>query len=282
MRVWGQGLLAGLGVWSSMALAQVPAELLLADEERFISANAEFTLLHEMGHLLIHELQLPVLGREEDAADHLGLMGLFLLHGEHRREDLYLQLIDVADYWSLESSYAKERDQAIQAWDSHAMDDQRFYNIACLIYGSDPQNLDWVLEVTGLPDERSFYCDEEYRQVEHAVTWLSEHFRARSAEQGHRIQVEYGPLPVQLEGGEALLARIQASGLIEQVANRASDSFPLPRPVSLRLVTCGAPDAWYNRLQGELNLCYELIEHFRVLAAELPALRARRLQAHGQ
>ena len=40
------------------------------DELRFITANAEFTLLHEMGHLLISELQLPVLGREEDAADH--------------------------------------------------------------------------------------------------------------------------------------------------------------------------------------------------------------------
>ena len=49
------------------------------DELRFITANAEFTLLHEMGHLLISELQLPVLGREEDAADQLGFMGLFLL-----------------------------------------------------------------------------------------------------------------------------------------------------------------------------------------------------------
>ena len=48
------------------------------DETRFITANAEFTLLHEMGHLLISELQLPVLGREEDAADQLGFMGLFL------------------------------------------------------------------------------------------------------------------------------------------------------------------------------------------------------------
>ena len=49
-----------------------------AEQLRFVTTNSEFTLLHEMGHLLIHELQLPVLGREEDAADQLGFIGLFL------------------------------------------------------------------------------------------------------------------------------------------------------------------------------------------------------------
>ena len=59
---------------------EIPAAALDADTVRFVQANAEFTLLHEMGHLLIHELGLPVLGREEDAADQLGFMGLFLLY----------------------------------------------------------------------------------------------------------------------------------------------------------------------------------------------------------
>jgi uncharacterized membrane protein YgdD (TMEM256/DUF423 family) len=58
--------------------ATPPVPPLQANELHFISANAEFTLLHEMGHLLINELQLPVLGSEEDAADQLGFMGLFL------------------------------------------------------------------------------------------------------------------------------------------------------------------------------------------------------------
>lgn len=37
---------------------------LSVDEVRFTVANSEFTLMHEMGHLLISELQLPLLGRE--------------------------------------------------------------------------------------------------------------------------------------------------------------------------------------------------------------------------
>ena len=68
---------------------------------RFTVANAEFTLMHEMGHLLISELQLPVLGREEDAADQLGFMGLFLLQQEQHRDDFYAKLMDVADYWRM-------------------------------------------------------------------------------------------------------------------------------------------------------------------------------------
>jgi hypothetical protein len=38
--------------------------------------------------------------------------------------------------------------------------------------------------------------------------------------------------------------------------------------------TCGAPDAWFNRISGELTLCYERIAYFRTLARELPKLRA--------
>jgi putative metallopeptidase DUF4344 len=34
----------------------------------FVLGNVTFVLLHEMAHALVHELNLPVLGREEDAA----------------------------------------------------------------------------------------------------------------------------------------------------------------------------------------------------------------------
>lgn len=122
------------------------------DAVRFTVANAEFTLMHEMGHLLISELQLPVLGREEDAADQLGFMDLFLLQREQHRDDFYAKLMDVADYWRLEWQGAERSGTQVPVWDSHALDAQRFYNIACLAYGSDPDRLDWVLEVSGLPD----------------------------------------------------------------------------------------------------------------------------------
>ena len=258
-----------------------PAAELSVDEVRFTVANSEFTLMHEMGHLLISELQLPVLGREEDAADQLGFMGLFLLQQEQHRDDFYAKLMDVADYWRLEWQSAERSGTEIPVWDSHALDAQRFYNIACLAYGSDPDRLDWVLEVSGLPVERALYCPEEYAQAAHAVQWFREHFgRSNERPARHRIRVIYDTPPGHLPGGTELLEKIRASGELEAVAAKASEAFELPRDLTLRMSTCGAPDAWFNRISGELTLCYERIAYFRDLAAELPRLRRESAPPH--
>src|SRR6187399_1025462 len=57
---------------------------LLVDLSRRFSADAEgkgvssgavnFVLVHELGHAVIHALDIPVLGREEDAADELAAL----------------------------------------------------------------------------------------------------------------------------------------------------------------------------------------------------------------
>jgi hypothetical protein len=48
-------------------------------EVRFVVGNALWTLVHEMGHALIAELNVGILGREEDAADCIATIAL--LHG---------------------------------------------------------------------------------------------------------------------------------------------------------------------------------------------------------
>lgn len=264
--------------FSSFAQA-VPEQVLHPNEVRFVTANAEFTLLHEMGHLLISELQLPVLGREEDAADQLGFMGLFLLHGRHRDANFYAKLLDVADYWRLEWQRQRPDAPEIHEWDSHALDAQRFFNLACLAYGSDPRQLEWVIQMTGLPDERAFYCPEEYQQAEYAVSWIRQHF-ARSPDQPilHHLRVDYQPPPQHLPGASELLEKVRASGELEAIAARTSSTFALPRDLKLIVAACGEADAWYNRISGELTLCYERILYFRELARELPRLRQPFLQ----
>jgi hypothetical protein len=273
-------LLAGI---VAPAAAQQQAPDLSAQALRFTVANAEFTLMHEMGHLLISELGLPVLGREEDAADQLGFMGLFLLHGRQHDATFYAKLMDVADYWRLEWRNAERNGDGIALWDSHALDAQRFYTLACLAYGSDPQRMEWIIQATDLPEERAFYCDQEYAQALHAVNWLKEHFRRKPGEPaGARIQVHYDPPSYALEEGQQLLERVRASGELEAVANKAADTFALPRPLILRLTSCGAADAWYDQRAGELTLCYEQLEHLRHLAAQLPHLRNATGQGQAQ
>ncbi|MNF83415.1 hypothetical protein D3C85_1097400 [compost metagenome] len=261
---------AGLG----FAQSTPPAAALRSDESRFIIANAEFTLLHEMGHLLIAELELPVLGREEDAADQIGFISLFLSYDQHHDAGFYAKLLDIADYWRLEWRRPKPDNEEVHAWDSHGLDAQRFYNLACLIYGSDPDELEWVPELTGLPVERALYCDQEYAQVRRALTWVMQNHRHPPGTPiRHRLRVHYDPPNERLADGARLLQLIRSSGVVEALANRASETYQLPRDALLRLTNCGAVDAWYSRTAGELVLCYESLAHFQRLARQLPRLR---------
>lgn len=265
------GLLLGTAV---MASEQPPPQALRSDSGRFVAANVEFTLLHEMGHLLIAELDLPVLGREEDAADQLGFISLYLAYGRQRDADFYAQLLDIADYWRLEWLRTKPVEEEVYAWASHGLDAQRFYNLACLIYGSDPDQLEWVPKVTGLPVERALYCDQEYTQVRKALAWVEQlHGRPAGEPIRHRIQVIYEQPSLLLKDGQQLLEQIQRAGEVEGIAERVSETYRLPRDLVLRLSNCGAPDAWYSRTGGELVLCYERLAYFQALAAQLPRLR---------
>ena len=67
----------------------------IRDGVEFAIGNVLFVLLHETGHALISDLEIPVLGREEDAADQLATvmalkMAEFLRRpcGGQRREGL--------------------------------------------------------------------------------------------------------------------------------------------------------------------------------------------------
>lgn len=258
----------------ALASEQPPPEVLRSDSARFVAVNIEFSVLHEMGHLLIAELDLPVFGREEDAADQLGFINLFLAHGLQRDADFYAALIDIADYWRLEWQRAKDDDDQVQPWASHALDAQRFYNLACLIYGSDPDRLEWVPTITGLPVERALYCDQEYAQVRRALAWVEQqHGRSIGEQPFHRIEVIYDTLGLRLGHIQPLIEEIQRTGRIEAIARRASATYRLPRDLVLRLTNCGGPDAWYHRHAGELVLCYERLAYFQTLSAQLPALR---------
>src|SRR5437764_15247557 len=61
------------------ALDNVPRLKKLSPEKKkelveFVLGNTLFVLAHEMGHGLINEMNMPVLGREEDAADSFAIV----------------------------------------------------------------------------------------------------------------------------------------------------------------------------------------------------------------
>src|SRR6266850_2514606 len=49
------------------------------DRVEFVIGNSLFVLLHELGHVIIDEMKLPVLGRQEDTADTFAALRLLTI-----------------------------------------------------------------------------------------------------------------------------------------------------------------------------------------------------------
>ena len=128
-----------------------------------------WTLYHEMGHALINVLDLPAVGKEEDAVDQFSTLVL-LQSGEQEAE-----AVDIAAEEFRLSAAAHDKSEDAY-WDEHSLDKQRFYNILCLVYGQDPDRKSNKAMVKDgeLPKERAEGCQEEYRQLDRAWSRLTD------------------------------------------------------------------------------------------------------------
>jgi hypothetical protein len=141
--------------------------------------------LHELGHAIIDYNRVPVLGREEDAADQLA--AYFLLQFD--KAEAPRLIAGVAHTYKLDAVSPKiatmqldddEQASPVQRFykrnkvfaDEHALPAQRFYNILCMAYGADPKLFAYVVDKGYLPKERAEICDIEYGQVELAMNKL--------------------------------------------------------------------------------------------------------------
>jgi hypothetical protein len=123
-----------------------------------------FIALHEVGHALVDVLDLPITGREEDAVDQLSS---WLLIGE---EGGNTAVLDAAASFSLagERVDLAERDFA----DQHSLDQQRYFNMVCWVYGSDPDAHAALLDADVLPATRAAGCAQEYAQLDRSWSRL--------------------------------------------------------------------------------------------------------------
>jgi hypothetical protein len=122
-----------------------------------VASATMFTFFHEMGHALIAIYDLPVTGREEDAVDQLATM--ILLQGGEEGEN---SAIDGANSFVGED---EEEMDDLSFWDEHSLDEQRFYNILCWIYGKDPEGYQYLVEDETLPANRAERCPAEYNRM---------------------------------------------------------------------------------------------------------------------
>ncbi len=129
-------------------------------DDMVFGAMAVF-FFHELGHCLIDVWDLPATGREEDAVDQLAMV--LLLDGTPEGERMVLS---AAIFFSISS--AEQDDRELAFWDEHSLDQQRFYDMLCQIYGSNPEKNEHLLGEDALPLERAARCPAEYKRIDSA------------------------------------------------------------------------------------------------------------------
>jgi hypothetical protein len=115
---------------------------------------AAFFLWHELGHAMIDLFQLNFTGREEDVADQLAAFGML-----HAMPNTKRNLMNAA-LWFFEKGETNLAEEALA--DEHSLDKQRFYNVMCWAYGSDPDTLGYLAaSLKGRADR----CEDEFRKM---------------------------------------------------------------------------------------------------------------------
>jgi hypothetical protein len=118
------------------------------------------TVLHEFAHALFDYHGIPVLGREEDAADQVAAY-IYLNLGKAEARRL---IMGTAYTYLIESRDTAPPSMADFA-DEHSTTEQRAFNLLCMAYGADPELFEDIIILGGLTQERADNCGEEYELI---------------------------------------------------------------------------------------------------------------------
>lgn len=161
-------------IWKGANSGARPAAI--DSEDAFVGPFTD-VFLHEASHALFDMLHVPILGREEDAADQLAAYYVLQLPNDVKRK----LVLGTAWAYASELKVRGARDlhrrrlevaRHITFADEHGTPAQRLYNLLCIAYGSDKELFAEAVDKGFLPRERAEICEDEYRQVDFAYRTL--------------------------------------------------------------------------------------------------------------
>ena len=246
----------------------------------FVVGNTLVLLLHEIGHVLISQFQLPVLGREEDAADTYAALTMLRVGTSFTVQSL----ADAAKGWFFDARRDQEIGDKPLYYDEHNVSAQRAYQIVCLMVGSDPEKFKSLADQAKMPEERQNTCKRDYRKAREAWSAvLAPHLR-QPGQPETKISVVYGDG----KGNYDRLANLFRSiHFLETVAEHAQDTYLWPYPWTLAMESCGRPGSDYDTDTRTVIMCYEQAFDFAELyrayvpvkPAPIPVANTRRSRA---
>ena len=248
---------------AARAMENIPRLKSLSQQQRkdlveFVAGNVLFVLTHELAHALIGEMDLYVLGREEDAADAFAVTAML----EVGTEVSTRVLVQAATGWFLSDKRNQAEGIELNFYDDHGLDRQRAYQIVCLMVGSDANKFAEAADKAKLPKSRQQTCEDDYGVASSSwSTALKPHLRGADQPK-QKIDVVHGPAkgPV-----EVIAQAFRTIKLLETVANLAAERYAWPRPITLEMLSCGQPNAHWDLDGHKIVICYELGQDFAML-----------------
>lgn len=230
-------------------------EQVAADAMDFAMHDAEYTMYHEIGHLLVNELDLPVLGKEEDAADALAV--ILMLNDTADLAESANALVDSADGWYYNAVKANRATvEDLMYYDSHSLDIQRAYAMVCMMVGAQPEAFKETADGFSMDAEGQEQCSYTYADADRAWSKLLEPFLAvEGGPAGAPITVVYEDAA---PGFEQYKDELESRAILDNAAALVSAKFVLPRPITFLGTQCDTANAWYSNSDAEITYCYAL------------------------
>src|SRR4051812_40764631 len=226
----------------------------IKDSVEFVTGNVLFVLAHETAHAMIGEMGIPVLGKEEDAADALATI-VAIKMGVSFADRV---VVNAARGWFL--SDQRDRMQGIPTnfYDEHGMDLQRAYSIVCLLVGGKPERFSGLANEVKLPEERQASCQDDFSNASWSWEQALKSHKRKPEDPKTKIDTKYAEA-----GNYSNLAELGARlKILEAVAEWLSEDFVWRRPISLEMQQCGSPGARWDLSSQKIIVCYEIIREF--------------------
>jgi hypothetical protein len=227
----------------------------------YFVGNVLFIFYHELGHGLIHKLDLPVLGREEDAADQIATLMLMDAGTDSvGGEPVLTAAMGWLDSWQKNNGEADSSDY----FDEHSLDYQRYANIVCLVYGSDPDNYKNLVEEWDLPAERAERCPNDFASAVaswDAVmqdVWVTDDHPAPEGNKAFTLDVE----AAKSDETREVAQYVADQQIFDELVEGMNANLILPSPIKVVAKDCGVDNAFYDPETSEITMCYEWLAVF--------------------
>jgi len=242
---------SGKGARAQVHHKKIPTEL-----SPFVKNVTTHVLLHEIGHALIREFNLPVLANEENMADSFATNYIT----QYLRDNAVEIITHRAQSWFIEDQEVNPINYDLKG--EHELDKRRAYASLCLLYGADPAQ--WRSDIAWANFSKRDLADCSDTAPQQIESWKSTllPFVAKITKNPNSVIIIYGEGPYKKV--------MRDSEILERIAVEAN-RFTWPETVTLHFDHCDGSASW-QRKSRTIRLCDNYIKRFIQQEARISSL----------